>query len=235
LALFAYSSEIVGTFPAIRGGVIHATTLRNSDSPQVLIDSFSDEQEAVLTSLGDTPLSGLPSIVAWRRTFSAFGVKPTQYRSAIEALLRRLTKQGDIPSINTLVDIANLVSIRHRLPVAVFDQTSVTGGTVVRFATGDEVFTDLGSGTIANPDKGEVIFADDVGLVSARRWCWRQSRESAAGPETTEAVITVEGLHDGADGDVRRATADLLELLSVYQPQASTRSALLSPAAPGMQ
>ena len=39
-------------------------------------------------------------------------------RSAAEALLRRLTKQGSIPSINTLVDIGNLVSIRYALPVA---------------------------------------------------------------------------------------------------------------------
>jgi hypothetical protein len=64
--------------------------------------------------------------------FRGFGVDPTQYRSAAEALLRRLIKQGELPSIGTLVDLANLVSIRYALPVAVFDQGGITGGTVVR-------------------------------------------------------------------------------------------------------
>ena len=98
------------------------------------------------------PFSELPSLAAWRRAFRAFGVDPTGYRSAAEALLRRLTKQGSIPSINTLVDIGNLVSIRHALPVAVFDQRAMTGGTTVRFATGDETFTDLGTGERESPE-----------------------------------------------------------------------------------
>lgn len=234
MALFGYHRDILGSFPTIRGGVIHATGLSNAPTPPELGDRYSEVQRAVAVDLGDTPLSSLPSISAWRRTFSAFGVKPTQYRSAIEALLRRLTKQGDIPSINTLVDIANMVSIRHRLPVAVFDQEPVTGGTTVRFAEGDETFTDLGSGTAGNPESGEVIFVDEAGLVSARRWCWRQSRQSAAGPTTKEAVITVEGLHEEAAEDVRRATDDLLELLSLYQPQSVTRSAQLSSTEPSI-
>ena len=89
------------------------------------------------------------------------------------ALLRRLTKQGSIPSINTLVDVGNLVSIRHALPVAVFDLASIAGGLTVRFAAGDESFTDLGSGSVESPEPGEVIFIDSAGHVAARRWCWR--------------------------------------------------------------
>ena len=185
-----------------------------------------------LERIGLTPLSELETLSAWRRTFSAFGVKPTQYRNAAEALLRRLTKAGDIPSINALVDLANLVSIRHRLPVAVFDQSMVRGLTTVRFANGDEEFTDLGSGEVSHPEQGEVIFVDDAGVVSARRWCWRQSGQSAAGPGTTEALITVEGQHPDADDDVEAATVDLLGLLSRFQPEARVSSAQLSAESP---
>ncbi|HEU4832604.1 MAG TPA: phenylalanine--tRNA ligase beta subunit-related protein [Actinomycetota bacterium] len=48
-------------------------------------------------------------------------------------------KQGDIPSISTLVDIGNLVSIRYAVPVAVFDRAGVAGSITVRFATGMSV------------------------------------------------------------------------------------------------
>jgi DNA/RNA-binding domain of Phe-tRNA-synthetase-like protein len=235
MAGFRYDEELLAVFPSIRGGVIHAKGLDNTGASNELIDRFRDEQAQVKDDLGDTPLSEFPSISAWRSAFSRFGVKPTQYRSATEALLRRLTKQGDIPSINPMVDMANLVSIRHRLPVAVFDQSAVTGVTTVRFADGTEAFTDLGSDVVSNPEPGEVIFVEDDGLVSARRWCWRQSDQSAARPGTTEALITVEGHHEGAEEDVAAALEDLLGLLAVYQPGSTVAFDLLTPGHPEFQ
>lgn len=229
MTLFAYSQDLLDRFPSTRGGIIHAAGLTNGRTPSELLTAYEDEQHRVRKAVGDTPLSEISSLAAWRKTFSGFGVKPTQYRSAAEALLRRLTKQGDIPSINLLVDLANLVSIRHRLPVAVFDQASIAGTTTVRFSTGEERFTDLGSGEVSNPVPGEVVFVDEAGVVSARRWCWRQSSQSAAGPSTTEALITVEGQHESAGDDVRQALDDLLELLSAHQPDAVVRWGLLRP------
>jgi len=213
---FAYDPEILDRFPSVVGGVVHAVGLTNGPPSPELRAAFEAEQAAVLARIGSTPLSELPSLVAWRRAFRAFGVDPTAYRSAAEALLRRLTKQGSIPSINALVDLGNLVSVRYGMPVAVFDQAAATGGTTVRFATGTETFTDLGSGERQTPDPGEVIFVDEGGLVCARRWCWRQSAESASGPATTEVLVTVEGHHAGAADDVAAAVADLEALLAAH-------------------
>jgi len=232
VAYFRYSAKIIDRFPTTRGGVIYATGLTNTSTPPALLEAFEAEQETVRQRLGDTPPSEIASLAAWRSAFSAFGVKPTQYRNAAEALLRRLSKQGTVPSINTLVDMANLVSLRYQLPVAVFDQHSVTGTTTVRFAFGDERFTDLGSDSILHPEPGEVVFVDDDRAVSARRWCWRQSTQSAAGPSTVDALITVEGQHPDAMTDATTATNDLVGLLSEYQPQARLSSAILSPDSP---
>lgn len=229
---FGYSPQIVERFPGIRGGVVHATGLANGSTPKPLRTAYEDEQAKVRRELGESPLSEIPGVAAWRRAFTAFGVKPTKYRNAVESLLRRLTKHGDIPSINTLVDMANLVSIRHRMPVAVFDQSQVTGATTVRFATGAESFTDLGSDTPTSPEEGEVIFVDEASVVSARRWCWRQSAQSAASLDTVEALITIEGQHEGAEEDVRRATDHLVELLARFQHGAEVSQGLLSPEAP---
>ncbi len=198
IALFAYDDALVERYPTIHAGVVHATGLANGPSPPELLDEYGAEQGAVIERLNSTPIADLPSISAWRRAFTRFGAKPTQHRNAAEALLRRLTKRGEIPSINALVDIGNLVSIRHAMPVAVFDQAGVAGSTTVRFAAGDESFTDLGSNAPVHPDPGEVIFVDGEGVVSARRWCWRQSAQSATGPDTVEALLVVEGHHDTA-------------------------------------
>jgi DNA/RNA-binding domain of Phe-tRNA-synthetase-like protein len=229
---FTYEPAIIARYPTVVGGVVHAGGLANGPSPDALVVAFRAEQAAVLARIGATPLSDLPSLGAWRRAFRSFGVDPTAYRSAAEALLRRLTKQGEIPSINTLVDIGNLVSIRHALPVAVFDQRAMTGGTTVRFATGEEAFTDLGSGQRETPEPGEVIFIDEAGLVSARRWCWRQSAESASGPATTEILVTVEGHHDGAAEAVAAADADHETLIGTHTRPADMAAGFVNASAP---
>jgi len=193
-----------------------------------LLDEYRAEQRATSERLEATTIADLPSIAAWRRVFTGFGAKPTQHRNAAEALLRRLGKRGDIPAINTLADVGNLVSIRYAMPVAVFDMVNVAGSTTVCFATGTEHFTDLGSSASVHPDPGEVIFVDSNNVVSARRWCWRQSAQSATSTTTTEALIVVEGHHDTAGRDVELALADLTSLLAAYQPRGQSESYVLS-------
>lgn len=217
MTTFRYAAAILERFPAVTGGVILASGLRNGPTPEPLRAAYLEEQRATLARIGETPLSQLPTLAAWRGAFRRFGVDPTQCRCAAEALLRRLTKKGDIPSINALVDLGNLVSIRYALPVAVFDTRSLTGPLTVRFATGEERYSPLGQPDITeHPTAGEVVFADDAGLVFAERWCWRQSDQSAARDDTTAVVITVEAQHEGARPEIEAALADLLTLLERY-------------------
>ena len=230
--MFAYDDAVTGRYPTIRAGVIHASRLANGPSSPELLEEYRAEQHAASERLKATAIADLPQVAAWRRVFTGFGAKPTQYRNAAEALLRRLAKRGDIPTINTLVDIGNLVSIRYAMPVAVFDQASIAGSTTVRFATGAELFTDLGSTDIVHPDSGEVIFVDSEGVVSARRWCWRQSAQSATSTTTVDALIVVEGHHDTAGRDVESALTDLTSLLASHQPQGQIESYVLSPTNP---
>lgn len=230
-ARFRYDGEVVRRFPTTVGGVVHADVVANGTSPPGLARSFGEEQAAVLARIGGAPLWELPSVAAWRRVFSGFGAEPTRYRNAAEALLRRLEKQGSLPAVSTLVDLGNLVSIRHALPVAVFDLAAVHGPITVRFAHGDEPFLDLGSNVVERPEPGEVIFLDDAGTVHARRWCWRQSRRSATRPETTEILVVVEGHHDAARADVAAALDDIGRLLPEYAARAGiTRGPVESPA-----
>jgi DNA/RNA-binding domain of Phe-tRNA-synthetase-like protein len=216
MPIFQYSPEIIQNYPQVVGGVIVAHGMSNPPTSDALRERYFAEQEKVKARIGETPLSDIESLNAWRRAFSAFGVSPTQYRSAAEALLRRLTKKGDIPSINTLVDIGNLVSIRYALPIAIVDTREIEGVVTVHYADGTENYTELGNDEVLHPDVGEVIFSDVNKMVIARRWCWRQSESSAANAHTTNAFITIEGHHASAQDDIQQAVADLLDLLKTY-------------------
>jgi DNA/RNA-binding domain of Phe-tRNA-synthetase-like protein len=213
---FQYHADILAAYPDILGGIIVGTGLKNGPTPDSLLAAYQEEQSATLNRIGDTPLSEIPSLAAWRAAFRRFGANPTKHRSAAEALLRRLTKKGDIPSINMLVDMANLTSIRYGIPVASVDTRDVQGPITVHFSDGTERFTELGSDQPVTPEVGEVVFSDETKMVVARRWCWRQSAESASRPDTTDVIITIEAQHDGGSSAVESALSDLLALLEEY-------------------
>src|SRR5438874_7662604 len=162
MTVFQYDKGILTHYPTIVGGVIIAQGMTNGPTPKDLQAAFIDEQQATLQRIGATPLSQIPSLAAWRAVFRSFGVDPTQYRSAAEALLRRLTKKGDIPGINLLVDLGNLVSIRYALPVAVFDRSALQGTVTVHFADGSERYSELGASDEDPPKPGQVVFSDET-------------------------------------------------------------------------
>lgn len=216
MVTFQYTQALVDQFPGVVGGVIFAEGMSGGPSSDALKAAFTKEQQATIARIGDDSLSEIDSLAAWRAAFRRFGAQPTKHRSAAEALLRRLTKKGDIPSINRLVDMGNLVSIRYGLPVAVFDLREVTGAVSVHLADGTERFVELGDETVKHPEVGEVVFSDETEMVLARRWCWRQSAESAAREDTTMAIITVEAQHDDGRGDVEAAVSDLLALFKAH-------------------
>jgi DNA/RNA-binding domain of Phe-tRNA-synthetase-like protein len=213
---FAYHPEITTSFPSAQAGVLFGWNLTNQPTSPELKAAYFSEQQIVLERIGNMPLSELESLAAWRSAFRQFGVNPTKYRSAIEALLRRLTKKGDIPSINALVDIGNLVSIRHQIPVAVFDADMTGGEIVVQYAKGNETFTPLFEKQIEHPEPGEVIFVDGHKNVAARRWCWRQSDQSASRMETRSVIVVTEAHHPAAREAVRAAAANLHDLIAEY-------------------
>jgi len=216
--VFKYDPEILHDFPQLRTGWLVAKDVEVVSSPPALQSLFQAAQKDAIQRYQGLPVADIPSLEAWRKAFRRFGVNPTKYRSAPEALLRRLLKKGSLPLINTVVDICNLVSVQNALPIAAFDLHMVEGGITVRYARGDERFMPLGSETSEPPVPGEVIFVDEKGMVVARRWCWRQSQESATTKQTHHLLLTIEGMHASAEEDVSKVLQEVLKLLTAFVP-----------------
>lgn len=66
-------------------------------------------------------LSLHPMVVALRRLYRQAGCDPTRYRPSSEALLRRLLKGEELPSIHPLVDLNNCLSAELVVPACVMD------------------------------------------------------------------------------------------------------------------
>lgn len=197
---FHHDEAIWREFPELVPGVMAVEGIR----PDVDVEPLIAKYEAIARErLAGTTESSLPEIQAWRRAFSKMGLKPTQYRCASEALLRRFRKEDSLPRLHPLIDLCNAISLAFAIPIAVFDTAHIRDGLVVRHATGDEIYETF-SGEIEHPEPGEVIFADAENRVHARRWTNRQSGSSAVRDDTFSVLIVSEALHDTAEADMRR-------------------------------
>src|SRR5688500_9005696 len=133
---FSHSPEIWNAYPELAAGALLARSLpRIAAAPD--LSRFLATAES---RLGNGSESELKEIQAWRRVFSRMGLKPTQYRCASEALLRRFRKEGSLPQLHPLIDLCNAVSLAFAIPVAVFDVSEIAGHIHVRYAAGDECF-----------------------------------------------------------------------------------------------
>ncbi|MGW5701599.1 B3/B4 domain-containing protein [Amycolatopsis japonica] len=189
--------DIRSAHPGLAVGTLQATGI----SPELPVDLEKFVARAT-RRLADGPESEFPEIQAWRRAFAKMGLKPTQYRCASESLLRRLRKEGTLPRIHPVIDLCNAVSVAYAIPVAVLDIAKISGSLEVRHARGDEKYVTF-TGTVEQPNPGEVIFADEDGQAHARRWTNRQSGHSAVSATTSDVLIVSEGLHATAAEDVR--------------------------------
>jgi len=195
---FCHAPEIWQEFPQLVAGAMVVDGIHPDVEAGPLLEP---RYEQARRRLEQGPESSLPEISAWRRVYAQMGLKPTKYRSAGEALLRRFKREDDLPRLHPLVDLCNAFSLAFALPVAVFDLAQVEDYLEVRHATGREQYLAF-SGEIETPPAGEVIFADAADHVHARRWTFRQSRKSTISADTTRALIVSEGMHQTAAADV---------------------------------
>ncbi|ABP62188.1 B3/4 domain-containing protein [Enterobacter sp. 638] len=114
-------------------------------------------------------------LTAWDDIFKTFGAKPKRTPCSANALRKRVLKEGELPSLDPIVDIYNAISVRYAIPVGGENFAAYSGVPRLTIADGSEPFDTLKEGQpiVEYPDAGEVIWRDDIG-VTCRRWNWRQ-------------------------------------------------------------
>ncbi|CAI1099229.1 B3/4 domain [Serratia liquefaciens] len=212
-----YAPEIRSLFGRLHSGIVTVDGIHSNANPSEQIAFLHDIADKRLATASE---GEFVEIKAWRRAYSTLGLKPTQYRCAAEALLRRHRKGGELPELHPLIGLCNAVSLAFAIPVAVFDLDRVAGEMTVRPANGKEYYESF-TGETENPEAGEVIFVDTSGRAHARRWTHRQSGWSAVSSTTCRVMIVAEALHETSREDIAALLSTLTKLLCQIWPEAS--------------
>ena len=210
---YLISSEVFASHADYCRGVIVFDAVDNRGDVERLVALLRDAEMAVREQISGN-VAELPYIAAWRAAYQRFGAKPSEHRSSIEAMMRRVVKAASIPSINPLVDIGNLVSLRYMLPVGVHPATAPLRSIELRRALPGDIFA-ASSGPEEAPPVGEIVLACGQEVLT-RRWTWRQSASTQTLADTTRVFYNVDGLAPAAQSVVLEAMQDIVRLVSEH-------------------
>ena len=231
--MYSIHDDIFQQFPGYTRGVILAFGVKNGDSPEDLVALLREAEESLSGRVNKEEIASHPYIDSWRGAFRSFGAKPAKFRPSIEAMVRRVLNNNQLPSINALVDIGNIISLRHLVPVGGHAIDEVTQDIMLRKATGEEAFMAFGSEDMEHPEPGEVIFAEG-NTVLTRRWSWRQANHTLTLPSTTAIEFNIDGLPPVTETKVNEICQETMRLIEKYCG-GKLRYEILNKSNPGMK
>ncbi|HET7404284.1 MAG TPA: phenylalanine--tRNA ligase beta subunit-related protein, partial [Usitatibacter sp.] len=121
---------------ALRGIVTLGWLEADGLNGEPLGDAFERERDTAIRELlrrtAGRAAADLPGVAETRGMFHRLGVDPTKSRPASEALLRRVLQGKGLPEIHPAVDVCNLASLEHQLPIGLYDRAHLKGTIVAR-------------------------------------------------------------------------------------------------------
>lgn len=190
---YTVAEDIFKKYPGYVRGVVLAYDVKNGLSNAELTSLLRQAEASVRQRLNLDSLIEDPRIASWREAYRAFGAKPSEFRPSMEAMARRVLRDQELPLINTLVDIGNVLSLRHLVPAGGHAMDFLKQDIELRLASGQETFKPFDAEESERPLPGEVVFVEGD-IVLTRRWTWRQSAHTLMLPSSTAIEYNVDGL-----------------------------------------
>ncbi len=222
---FVVTPDIFESYPEVRIGVLVLEDVDNR-SGEGFAAELQRAREQVRSTFDRVNVTEYPRIHCWREAYRTFGAKPKKYPSSVENLVRRTLQRESLRSINPLVDLYNIVSLKHLLPVGGEDLDRVEGDILLtRAGENEPAIQLLGEKEERAPKAGEVIYTDDRGAI-CRRWNWKEADRTKLTEDTKRAVLVLEALPPVTRSELEEAMAELQELVRAHTGAVATKTVL---------
>ena len=219
------SPEVAAIAPGFR-----AISIRVAATQMVTPDFGTQQLQAACSFVLDGgPVWADAHLQAWAEVFRAFGAKPQRTPCSAEALRKRVLKEGSLPAIDPVVDLYNAISLRYAIPLGGENLAAYSGSPRLVIADGSELFDTLKAGEPAteSPERGEVVWRDDVG-VTCRRWNWRQGVRTRLSATDQHMWFILESLPQMPLEALHQAGEELMQGIAHMMPGAVIDSHLIT-------
>ncbi len=133
-----------------------------------------------------------PIIQGFYDLHSQVHVKRRKNPPASENLIKLLQKKQDLPHVNKVVDLYNIVSIQTGIALGAHDIDHIDGNVTLRLTNGSETFIPLGQSEPKEVTAGEYSYIDDSNEIICRLEI-RQVEKTKVTDKTKNIYFIVQG------------------------------------------
>lgn len=212
---FKIDPAIFSNNPGLHIGLIVIKDVNNTGSYPEITEKLRSSEQNICSKMNTDTFKEHPHIAAMQEAHRRFGNNPNKFPPSVQALVKRILKGGQLPSINPLVDIYNIVSLSHVLCAGCEDLDICQGDIQLTYAIGTEDFTPLGETENDPPQEGEIVYKDDYGVI-CRKLNWREGGRTALTESTKNALLVLEALPPASVELLQNALDELETLVQQY-------------------
>lgn len=209
---YTVQPEVFELKPELCFGIIVARNLTNSHTTSEETERLRNAEKLIRETVREEDLKNQPIIQGYRAVMEKAGINPNKFQNSMEAMLKRILKGGQLPIINSLVDLCNAVSIEHQVSLGGHDLNDIHDDLSVGFTNGSERFLPFGAEEYEPVEKGELVFTSGD-IVQTRKWVWRQSELGKMTLETKDVFFQLVGFDDRPGSPLILALDSLEDLL----------------------
>jgi len=132
------------------------------------------------------------------------GLNPNKIMLAQLSMIKRVCKGGNIPNINTIVDLANIMAAKSNLPVGAFDLDKISGDITLRTSKAGEKYLPLFENVEEEVPENEIVYADEEKIFS------RYSKDC----DITKVTLDTKSIFYVVDGTKTVSSENILQYLN---------------------
>lgn len=189
-------------------GAIVTAKVKNSPTSALLHSEISDAAASLRTDFTTESIKTRPGIAATRMAYRSLGKDPSRYRPACEQLARRILQGKELYSIDSLVDLVNLVSLLSGYSTAALDAEHIANEDILLgVGAANEPYEAIGRGLLNIENLP--VYRDSTGAFATPT---SDSTRTQVTTSTTHIAVLING-YDGNETEVRKAAEKTIDLL----------------------
>lgn len=180
--------------------------------PSALEDYIKKTKEIILAQTSSANWRNIPAYSAFRELHQKYGKSPEP--SSIENLIEFIKEKGDLPNINSFVDLYNVFSALTGISVGAHDLAKLSGDVRLTVLDRDLPFVPMNQSTPMTAKKGELAYVDDEGILC--RLDIKQSNRTKVTKDTRDVFLIFEGNSELQQGYIEEKMEEFKELVKKY-------------------
>ena len=180
-----------------------------------LKDTFIEYQKSLLHEESYNTVRNHPYLIGYRDLHHQINIDSNQLLASPESMFKVLFEKRKLPSINSLVDCYNLISMQNKISIGAHDLCKINGNVTLRLTNGEEIFKSIGNEEGEKVSSGEYCYFDDTQEIICRLDC-KQCNKTKITRRTKSSLIVIQGNKSISLNSLLLTSKSMINLISKY-------------------